>query len=313
LSGRLRSDAGSHFDGRFCEEVGGSDLDAPQFANAKARMTCDVCRSVVEKDDVIEIGGRVVCAVCKPRLVRQLAEGVAASDLQLLSENELSVGSILALTWTMFRRDWGKILTLTIVIAIVMHFLALPFEAGEAATLREMARSFRMYMLIEIVIGVVGRLGIAWIVQERIAGREVSFGGAFKHAMNRWGAGAWTEFVANFVIGLMTLAFIVPGVIWLVFYSFTTCAVSLRSCAGDSALRYSKRLVRGRWWRVAGRMLALFAISAVLPIVAGALMVFLPENDGISLVVDLVTEVPFAFFATGVVVVFSNLDAVSNH
>jgi hypothetical protein len=80
-----------------------------------------------------------------------------------------------------------------------------------------------------------------------------------------WPLELWTLFL-NFVIvfGLALLLFI-PGVIWSVYYMFSTLVVARGSLWGKDALDYSKSLVKGRWWYVFIVTIVL-SLTIVIPI-----------------------------------------------
>ena len=54
-----------------------------------------------------------------------------------------------------------------------------------------------------------------------------------------------------FLVGLTTLL-IIPGIIYSVYWTFTTLVVLFKDKSGKAALDYSKSLVKGRWWKVLG-------------------------------------------------------------
>ncbi len=268
----------------------------------------------MDKRDAIEVNGQAICAACKPTLLRQITEGTLdwTSRLRSMSETELGLGSIFALSWRVFCQDWLKMVVLIAAVAIPMHFILLPFDYGEGAPSREVIRYFKVNQLLENVLGVIAALGIAYIVQERTSGRKASLAGIFSHAMRRWLPGAWTQFLASFAVGLLLLAFIVPGVIFFVYYTFTASVVSLCDLSGSPALDYSKRLVRGRWWRVAGKMLALFAVPALPSAIFAVGIGLLPQTHWLDLLSSFMVAVPFAFSSAGTTVLFLNLDAITD-
>ena len=53
------------------------------------------------------------------------------------------------------------------------------------------------------------------------------------------------------VLGLSVLL-IIPGIIWLNYYTFVTQLVIINEKKWKSALDASKQLVRGHWWEVLG-------------------------------------------------------------
>lgn len=63
-----------------------------------------------------------------------------------------------------------------------------------------------------------------------------------------------TSLCAGIVIGLGFLAFFIPGIIFLVWFSFVNFGVMLEGKNLIQALSFSKNLVSGRWWSVAWRL-----------------------------------------------------------
>ena len=110
---------------------------------------------------------------------------------------------------------------------------------------------------------------------------------------------------------LLLLLLIVPGVIYAGYFTFTTIVVSLRGCAGTRALDYSRRLVKGRWWRVVG-----YSLGFALPMIAVALAVgFLDEelapHPGAVLAGNVAISVALLFPTVCLTVLFLNVDAVA--
>jgi hypothetical protein len=70
----------------------------------------------------------------------------------------------------------------------------------------------------------------------------------------------WPVILASFLVTLSviggTLLLIIPGIIFGVWYSFTSYTVIFEGAKGLDAMRASKSLVVGRWWSIAWRMIA---------------------------------------------------------
>jgi hypothetical protein len=60
--------------------------------------------------------------------------------------------------------------------------------------------------------------------------------------------------ITSLLVGIGGLALVIPGLIMLVWYAFTTCEVLFFNTTPLDALTESKRLVVGRWWEVAWRL-----------------------------------------------------------
>lgn len=66
----------------------------------------------------------------------------------------------------------------------------------------------------------------------------------------------YTSFFAGFLIVIGTILFLVPGVIFSIWFYFIIYFVILEGKYGSAALGASKTLVKGRWWATWWRILA---------------------------------------------------------
>jgi hypothetical protein len=80
----------------------------------------------------------------------------------------------------------------------------------------------------------------------------------------------WVSLLSSVVIGLWSLLFIIPGVIFMVYYLMVNYTFFFEDFKGRMALRRSRELVKGYWWPVFGRLafigLAAFIINFVMAI-----------------------------------------------
>ncbi|KKW17576.1 MAG: hypothetical protein UY58_C0001G0001 [Candidatus Magasanikbacteria bacterium GW2011_GWA2_50_22] len=101
----------------------------------------------------------------------------------------------------------------------------------------------------------------------------------------------WPVIFSGIVVGLIvfggTILFVVPGIIFLVWYAFTYYRIVLDGYPGLSAtLRESRQLVRGRWFDIAVRVAVptvLFALcSAFLRGLIAAILLYAPTSEFID-------------------------------
>jgi hypothetical protein len=277
--------------------------------------TCDACGLPVPEDEVIQFEGRQICAACKPAFVQQLREGVLQPLPEALpegfEERTLGMGELVKVSWRVVRADWMAIAGLVLLVGVPINLLISIFDpSSEEVTLREIGRSFRFQQSLEMFVGVLASLGIARIVSERLQGRKAGFVDGLLHGLRRWLPGVGTGIVEYFILLIMILLLVVPGIIWTGYYVFSIAVVSLRGCAGKGALDYSKALVKGRWWGVVGRILGLTGLSFIPMILIEIGLAFAPTSDALSFISMLLTDVCFAFASVGTTVLFLNLDAV---
>lgn len=82
----------------------------------------------------------------------------------------------------------------------------------------------------------------------------------------------WKLFITNVIyfvlVALLLLLLIVPGIIFMVYWYVVTYVVLDQHLSGMAALKKSKELITGKWWKTFG----LVAISVLLSIVSSMLV-----------------------------------------
>jgi hypothetical protein len=271
---------------------------------------CSDCGAMFPENELITIDGGRVCAACKPVFLQRLREGVDTAEPadRLLGSKLLTLPEVLALSWSVWVKNFGVIVLLTLLMAIPTNLILQAVAPGADAAPRDIGRFIRVTVLLQLLLGSVSVMSIAYVVSESFTGRQVGFGEALKHAFSRWPSAVGTGFLENIIIGCLFLLLIVPGVIWLGYYTFSIYVVSLRNLGGKRALDYSKELVRGRWWRVVGFVFAVLVITVFpLMLVQSAIP---SENTIISFITSTLGDVATSFMTVAIGVIFLNLDTL---
>jgi len=74
----------------------------------------------------------------------------------------------------------------------------------------------------------------------------------------------WVSFLFGIVVLGGSILFIIPGIIFFIWFSQATFVVLFENIHGWSALKRSKRYVKGRWWGVVGRIVFIGLIMGVI-------------------------------------------------
>lgn len=107
-------------------------------------------------------------------------------------------------------------------------------------------------------------------------------------------AGLWLPVMKTAIINgiytiLLSLIFLVPGIIYGLYWTFSIYVTVFTGKSGKEAMDHSKRLVKGRWWQTAGFLFVVGVIQGVSVIVASLLGVFtsslVDANGGILSIV----------------------------
>lgn len=102
----------------------------------------------------------------------------------------------------------------------------------------------------------------------------------------------WRYFVMSIVMSVLLfigfLLFIIPGIILSVWFSFATFVLVIERGGIIDSLKKSREYVRGRWWAVFGRLIALGVLMIIIGLVISSLASVLSGTLGNALVSALV-------------------------
>lgn len=146
---------------------------------------------------------------------------------------------------------------ITVLLGTIIDFFAGDLRAATPSIVMGIGGIFAFVFF--IAAGLVSLwIGIALLraVAERYDGREARDP---KTLLKESTTLIWPVIVASILNGLAVVGgiilFIIPGIIFSIWFAFTMYAVVLDNARGTKALSLSKHLVRGRWWAVFVRLL----------------------------------------------------------
>lgn len=271
---------------------------------------CTLCRGNFPEAQIFQLDGRAVCAGCKPALLARVLSG-APEPLEPvdLSGADLEFGEMLGTAWTVFRGEWLRLLPLVVGVSLLCTGVLTLFPEHDQETAMGVFLEIGEVSLVDLMFGILAALGGCWLVRERLEGRRGSLVGALAHAGRRWLAGVGTGWLESVILVFFLLLLIVPGVIFAVYYTFSTTAVALSGLSGMTALRHSKTLVAGRWWRVFGYSMALMLPVIGLSFAEGLLTAVLPGFTCPKWVSNLVLDLAILPAMVALTVLYLHLDA----
>jgi hypothetical protein len=236
-----------------------------------------------------------------------------------------SVSEILAQTLVVYRRNMRyflRYMALFFIITFVLKFLRDAILASRLISLPGVA--FVIFVLSIIVIGIITlwlHLGLMVAVKQAIDGSRAD---RFQDIMQRvWPflpRAVGVAILSGLLVGLGSLFLVIPGLILLVWYAFSTHEVVFYNCSVGQALEESKRLAVGRWFSVAWRLFVptfVFAISAsIIEIIA--LIPFswphifnppltLPTLLANALIIAILYAIVFPMIITSIMILFFKL------
>jgi len=92
-----------------------------------------------------------------------------------------------------------------------------------------------------------------------------------------WGY-IWVSLVVTVIIGLWSILFIIPGIIFMAYYMLVNYTFFMEDFKGHMALRRSKELVKGYWWEVLGRLAFIGAAAMIINMIMSFPMTFMVQG-----------------------------------
>ena len=228
-----------------------------------------------------------------------------------IKSQKFGIGNLFSEGWKIYQANFTSILLVVlcvyIPVNIIISFIPIDSLVQEYGT-----RGLQLYnnilKLLEFFIGTIATIGIATIVENSLQGTNLSWGDSLKHGLSKWVTAIGTGFLAGVILLGLTLLFIIPGIIWSLYYSFWVYVVALRNLSGKTALDYSKFLVQGQWWSVFGIFFVFGIVGLIIGLTIGFLFGLISDNQFFSIIPNTILDIVGAFFTVVTVVYFLNND-----
>lgn len=119
---------------------------------------------------------------------------------------------------------------------------------------------------------------------------------------------AWGFFLVSFLTGIFTmlwsLLFIIPGIMFAVYYSLSAWVYIYENKTGMNALRRSKELIEGYWWPVFGRYFLIYIVFYFVFFGTNRIVILLFGASMIATIWGFISQI-INFFMTPLYVIFS--------
>jgi hypothetical protein len=196
-------------------------------------------------------------------------------------ENEMiGIVDLLKQSWNIYKENFSKLILVILfpsLISFVIAAVGLLFLTGLTVSVPENISysdfpwgSFSLIFLTTIVpviiVQSVGYLALIFAIKDRDKnlGLTQIYSTAFSKIIPYW----WTSLIVAIIVSLGSLALIIPGLIFLVWYGFAPLISIIEDKRGWEALKTSKHYVSGRALKIAIRMVLLLIIAIVISFVS---------------------------------------------
>jgi hypothetical protein len=136
-------------------------------------------------------------------------------------------------------------------------------EAGRLTARAELQIANLIDRAFTFLIFSVAMIAVVKCAERIVTQREASGAEALAEGLRRWPRYLWTGFLGGLIIMGLCCLFIIPGLVWMIYYMFLPYVVSVTSLSGKKALDYSKSLVQGAFWRTIGYFFVIGFAAAI--------------------------------------------------
>ena len=173
-----------------------------------------------------------------------------------------------------------------------------------------MTQEFLLYA-VAMFLQPVGNIAIAKMAKQYIDGEKVEAGKAIGEALNHMPAILLTGFIYGALV-LMGSIIIVPGVYFGIAWGLYACCIAFEDKKGWDALRASKELVQGKWWKTMGYLFMLACVGMLWNTVFEVICSFMGEGFHANLFYQFLCYISVGFVAVGECMLYLNRKAVVN-
>lgn len=278
-------------------------------------------------DDVIK--NSLLANKWNPQIVEEAMSGVPSSTtVPKPPVRFLSIGELFTNSYALFRERYLSLLLIFAVPGFVAAVISLLFGVGYAVYMAFVTRALLsggnvvtsiillavVLLLIFIPIVIIQMWGIAALTVAVSSPKKLSFGEAYKKSW-KYVRSLWWIMILSGLLIVGGSIFIIPGIIYSVWYSFDQFVLVDENERGMRALIKSREYVRGHWWAVFFRIFLLAIIvyipSLVVSLVSKAAGV---EKDAVIVICTILIDIFVAGFAPCYIFsMYKNLREVRGH
>ena len=172
-----------------------------------------------------------------------------------------------------------------------------------------MTQEFLLYA-VAMFLQPVGNIAVAKMVKQYLDGEKVEAGKAIGEALNHMPAILITGFIYGSLVLLGSFV-IVPGVYFGIAWGLYACVIAFEDKKGWDALRASKALVQGKWWKTLGYLFLLSCVAMLWNTAFDFLCGFMGEGMKRDLFYQFLCYISVGFTAVGECLLYLNRKAVA--
>lgn len=186
-----------------------------------------------------------------------------------------TIKELFSRTWGTYKRRVRSILAIYLFSALVAFGVAV--VVGVTAI---PAVFFPLLFILPAAVAIVAMVVLGFVLQSMTLEAAIHDSMTWKHAWEKakkdWTGLLWTNLIAGLIASGAFLLFVIPVIILLPALQVFQYAFKIDGKKDLNALMYAHSLVRGRWWKTAGRIVLFAVLVGIIPTI---LDFFIPVSE----------------------------------
>lgn len=232
-------------------------------------------------------------------------------------------GAYLRKTWELYTEHFQFFLTVGIVFFLPLELInaflvpAALFDqlmdpaAWAAGTVQPFAARLGVSALLELLVWLLSTITLTIGVRAILDHKPMTVQETMQHYRTFFAPLLGTSVLSLLLLIPLAILLVIPAVVFGTYWIFMDQAVLLSNKNYMDALRYSKSLVKGRWWEVFGRMLVLgIAIAVIQELFSFVMPDVWMERPLMQTVVSTIVDIISLFIPIFLVIYYLDLERV---
>lgn len=210
---------------------------------------------------------------------------VAERPTHLLGAKELLKNS-----WQIYKKRFSTFMLISLV-----SLVTLPLYFVNPTAFLVIFPLVILWALIAIFLGLWQMPAMLYAVKDR--DQNIGFKESFKRGLSKIWPYLGTEALAGLAVLGGTILLVIPGIIFAIWFTFSSYLVVSENLSGKAALSRSKQLVKGSFWAVLGRSAFIGLIVFIASLIFGFIFSFV-FGEGMENVGTLISSILISPLAT---------------
>ncbi len=229
--------------------------------------------------------------------------------------SKINLAELFKKSWAILTANSFSIIVVCLIVGIPANILNYFFTRFEECSSLKFIFDILQFLL--TLASGISSLAIIYITENSYKEKpRMTLQQSMRLAYKRWGSLFTASLLMSIITFTLMLLLIIPGLVWMIYYTFLYQVIALTDLKWKKALDYSKYIVRGSFWRVAGYMLVFSLVPGGMSFVIYKyyrhLIMINPELTYLMIPTQVLLYILSAIITVAATVLYLNLSSVKD-